>query len=149
MSAIKIPLELVTVDAISGVSQEGVKELRLLLVVKLKLVGFDKAVFVVFCKPEVRVTVITSPAKKLLVGLKVTCVVVPPEYIPSMIPVFLPLIRMFPAVAVEVLTAALKFKTMLAFKAILLALTTGVLLLLGLKVICAIVVKNGLTKRNR
>jgi hypothetical protein len=61
----------------------------------------------VFLRAEVSVTVMTSPGLKLVVGLNTTEVVPPPEKVPDIIPVFIPVITILVAFKVEVLTGRL------------------------------------------
>ena len=56
-----------------------------------------------FLRAEVSVTVMTSPGLKLVVGLNTTEVVPPPEKVPDIIPVFIPVITILVAFKVEVL----------------------------------------------
>jgi len=81
----------------------------------------------VFSTAAVSVRVITSPGLKLVVGLKTTAVVPPPEKAPAIIPVYLPVITMFAAVMLAVFVLSLKFKVIFASKAILFAAAVGVL----------------------
>ena len=62
----------------------------------------------VFSSAEVSVTVMTSPGLKLVVGLNTTEVVPPPEKVPDIIPVFIPVITILEAFRVEVLTGLSK-----------------------------------------
>ena len=62
----------------------------------------------VLLSSEVSVTVMTSPGLKLVVGLNTTEVVPPPEKVPDIIPVFIPVITILEVFRVEVLTGLSK-----------------------------------------
>ena len=61
----------------------------------------------VLLSSEVSVPVMTSPGLKSVVGLNTTEVVPPPEKVPDIIPVFIPVITILVAFKVEVLTGRL------------------------------------------
>lgn len=78
------------------------------IVVKLKVRGGLKGLSEVFLRAEVRVTVMTSPGLKSVVGLNTTDVVPPPEKVPDTIPVYFPVITTLVAFKVEALIGASK-----------------------------------------